>query len=87
MFMDNFAYLEGCSVEEHREINLKELFAYILSSREYIERSVPSQSRFSSASPSLTTSDVAAAKSPVDTYITIIEPNSVLEDIVDSASF
>lgn len=39
------------------------------------------------ATGSLTTSDVAAAKSLVDTYITIIESNSVLEDIVDNASF
>ncbi len=39
------------------------------------------------ATSSLTTSDVAAAKSLVDTYITIIKSNSVLEDIVDDASF
>jgi len=39
------------------------------------------------ATSSLTTSDVAAAKSLVDTYITIIESNSVLDDIVDNASF
>ena len=39
------------------------------------------------AATSLTTSDVAAAKSLVDTYITIIESNSVLEDIVANASF
>jgi len=35
---------------------------------------------------SLSTSDVAAAKSLVDTYITIIESSSVLEDIIDNAN-
>jgi len=39
------------------------------------------------ATNALTTSDVAAAKSLVDTYITIIESESVLEEIVDNASF
>lgn len=36
---------------------------------------------------SLTTSDVAAAKSLVDTYITIIESNSVLNDVAANAKF
>ncbi len=36
------------------------------------------------ASKSLTTSDVAAAKSLVNTYITIIESNSVLAEVIDS---
>ena len=36
---------------------------------------------------SLTTSDVAAAKSLVDTYITIIESNSVLKEVADNAAF
>ena len=35
----------------------------------------------------LTTSDVAAAKSLVDTYITIIKSNSVLDDIVNKVDF
>jgi len=36
---------------------------------------------------SITTSDVSAAKSLVDTYITIIESNSVLDEIVVNADF